>query len=259
MNLVDSHTHLFLEEFAADLPEVMQRARQAGVTHLFMPNIDSTSVDALLHTCNQYSGYAFPMIGLHPTSVRENYRKELTAIQDWLGRPAGWVAVGEIGLDLHWDRTFLEQQLDALRTQVDWAVQCHLPVVLHCRDAFTYIYKVLEPYRHSGLTGIFHSFTGGEAELEQMLSFDGFCIGVNGVVTFKKSALPALLPRIPLDRLVLETDAPYLTPVPHRGQRNESAYLPFTLQAVARAYDLPPFEVAEATSKAALDVFGRQK
>lgn len=257
MTLVDSHAHLFLEEFDADRPEVMRRARDAGVTHIFMPNIDSSTIAPLLKTCRDYPGLAFPMIGLHPTSITaQNLHEELDTVSQWLDRDdTGFVAVGEIGMDLYWDQTFINEQITALRTQVSWASDRQLPIVLHCRQAYTYIYKVLQPYRHSNLTGIFHSFTGDINELESMLTFDGFCIGINGVATFKKSPLPQLLPRIPLDRLVLETDAPYLTPTPHRGKRNESAYLIYTLQVVAQAYGLPPKEVAQACSNNALRVF----
>lgn len=257
--LVDSHSHLFLEEFADDLPQVMQRAREAGVTHNFMPNIDSTTIESLLSVCAAYKEFCFPMIGLHPTSVNENYKKELDIVAGQLASSNGYVAIGEIGLDLYWDKTFLREQLLAFEKQVEWALEYHLPIVIHTREAFDYIYKVLQPYKETGLTGIFHSFTGTSEEAAKLLDFPGFMIGINGVVTFKKSQLPEVLKDVPLARIVLETDSPYLTPVPNRGKRNESARLKDTLIKVAEIYRESPEVVAEATSENALKVFGMGK
>ena len=257
--LVDSHSHLFLEEFADDLPQVMQRAREAGVTHIFMPNIDSTTIESLLSVCAAYKEFCFPMIGLHPTSVNENYKKELGIVAGQLASSNGYVAIGEIGLDLYWDKTFLREQLLAFEKQVEWALEYHLPIVIHTREAFDYIYKVLQPYKETGLTGIFHSFTGTSEEAAKLLDFPGFMIGINGVVTFKKSQLPEVLKDVPLARIVLETDSPYLTPVPNRGKRNESARLKDTLIKVAEIYRESPEVVAEATSENALKVFGMGK
>ena len=257
--LVDSHSHLSLEEFADDLPQVMQRAREAGVTHIFMPNIDSTTIESLLSVCAAYKEFCFPMIGLHPTSVNENYKKELDIVAGQLASSNGYVAIGEIGLDLYWDKTFLREQLLAFEKQVEWALEYHLPIVIHTREAFDYIYKVLQPYKETGLTGIFHSFTGTSEEAAKLLDFPGFMIGINGVVTFKKSQLPEVLKDVPLARIVLETDSPYLTPVPNRGKRNESARLKDTLIKVAEIYRESPEVVAEATSENALKVFGMGK
>ena len=257
--LVDSHSHLFLEEFADDLPQVMQRAREAGVTHIFMPNIDSTTIESLLSVCAAYKEFCFPMIGLHPTSVNEHYKKEVDIVAGQLASSNGYVAIGEIGLDLYWDKTFLREQLLAFEKQVEWALEYHLPIVIHTREAFDYIYKVLQPYKETGLTGIFHSFTGTSEEAAKLLDFPGFMIGINGVVTFKKSQLPEVLKDVPLARIVLETDSPYLTPVPNRGKRNESARLKDTLIKVAEIYRESPEVVAEATSENALKVFGMGK
>ena len=257
--LVDSHSHLFLEEFADDLPQVMQRAREAGVTHIFMPNIDSTTIESLLSVCAAYKEFCFPMIGLHPTSVNKNYKKELDIVAGQLASSNGYVAIGEIGLDLYWDKTFLREQLLAFEKQVEWALEYHLPIVIHTREAFDYIYKVLQPYKETGLTGIFHSFTGTSEEAAKLLDFPGFMIGINGVVTFKKSQLPEVLKDVPLAHIVLETDSPYLTPVPNRGKRNESARLNDTLIKVAEIYRESPEVVAEATSENALKVFGMGK
>lgn len=257
--LIDSHSHLFLEEFSEDLPLVIARARAAGVSHIFMPNIDSTTIGPLLSVCDTYKEYCFPMIGLHPTSVNADYEKELAVVGDYLRQANSFVAVGEIGLDLYWDKTWLNEQLIAFERQLEWALEYKLPVVIHSREAFEYIYKVLMPYKNTSLSGIFHSFTGTAEEAARLMEFEGFKIGINGVVTFKKSSLPEVLKEIPLDRIVLETDSPYLAPVPNRGKRNESAYLKDTLVKVAEIYGQPVEKVAGITSENALNVFGMLK
>ena len=257
MNLIDTHAHLFLEEFDEDRAQVVDRARQAGLTHIFMPNIDSTSLAPLLQMCDAYPGYCFPMIGLHPTSVNENFEAELDVVQRHLATNPRFVAIGEIGMDLYWDRTYEAQQRIVLNRQLRWALDYDLPVVIHCREAFEAICEVMEPYRETPLRGIFHCFTGTEDEARRILSFPGFLIGIGGVVTFKKSTLPEVLHHIPLERLVLETDAPYLAPVPHRGQRNESAYVKDTLLKVAEILQLSPEQVAEKTSLNALKLFNK--
>lgn len=257
--LIDSHSHLFLEEFSEDLPLVIARARAAGVSHIFMPNIDSTTIEPLLSVCNSYKGYCFPMIGLHPTSVNADYEKELAVVESYLKQANDFVAVGEIGLDLYWDKTGLKEQLIAFERQVEWALEHKLPVVIHSREAFDYIYNVLAPYKTTPLTGIFHSFTGTVEEAARIMEFENFKVGINGVVTFKKSSLPEALREIPLERIVLETDSPYLTPVPNRGKRNESAYLKDTLAKVAEVYGQPAEKVAELTSENTLNVFGMLK
>lgn len=259
MRLVDSHSHLFLEEFSEDLPQVIKRARVAGVTHIFMPNIDSSTIESMLRVCSEYKGYCFPMIGLHPTSVNADYRKELDFVAEYLTMPNEYVAIGEIGIDLYWDRTFLEEQLIVFEQQVEWALKYDLPIVIHCREAFDYIYRVLEPYKTAPLRGIFHSFTGTIEEAVRILDFPGFYVGINGVVTFKKSTLPEVLQSIPLERVVLETDSPYLTPVPNRGKRNESANVKDTLIKVAEIYHKVPEEVGWITSNNALKVFAMLK
>ena len=259
MKLVDSHSHLFLEDFQSDLPQVMMRAREAGVTHIFMPNIDSTTIEPMLKVCSEYKGYCFPMIGLHPTSVDAGYEKELAVVAGHLAMLDGYVAIVEIGMDLYWDKTYLKEQQIAFERQVRWALEYGLPVVIHCREAFDYIYDILKPYKTSSLRGIFHSFTGTREEAFRMLEFSNFFIGINGVVTFKKSGLPEVLQNIPLERIVLETDSPYLTPVPNRGKRNESANVKDTLLKVAEIYGNSPEEIGRITSENALKVFGMLK
>lgn len=259
MRLIDTHSHLFLEEFSEDLPQVIERARSAGITHIFMPNIDSTTIDSMLSVCNTYNDYCFPMIGLHPTSVNADYEKELEIVARELKSFNKYIAIGEVGMDLYWDKTFLKEQQIVLDKQINWALEYDLPVVIHCRDAFGYIYNVLEPYKNTSLKGVFHSFTGTDDEAARILEFSGFLIGINGVVTFKKSRLPEVLTKIPLEKIVLETDSPYLTPVPNRGKRNESAYVKDTLMKVSDIYWMSPEAVGSVTSENALKVFGMLK
>lgn len=253
--LIDTHSHLFLEEFSEDLPQVMERARQAGVTSIFMPNIDSTTIEPLLAVCAAYPGYCFPMAGLHPTSVNGEYEKELAIVRRQLEAPNHFVAIGEIGLDFYWDKTFEKEQIQVFEKQIEWALEYNLPIVIHSRDAFEAICSVMEPYKDTALTGIFHSFTGTSEEAARLLQFKGFMLGINGVVTFKKSTLPEALQSVPLERIVLETDSPYLTPVPNRGKRNESANVRDTMLKVASIYGMSPERVSEITSLNALKVF----
>lgn len=257
--LIDSHSHLFLDDFSEDLPQVMERARTAGVTHIFMPNIDSSTIDPMLSVCKDYEGICFPMIGLHPTSVNEHYEKELDIVASYLAASHSFVAIGEIGLDLYWDKTYRKEQIIAFERQIEWALQYCLPVVIHSREASDLLVEVLQPYKETRLTGIFHSFTGTSEEVGRLLTFPGFMIGINGVVTFKKSQLPEVLTEIPLQRIVLETDSPYLTPAPNRGKRNESANVKDILIKVAEVYQKSPAEVAQITSENALKVFGMLK
>ena len=257
MNLVDSHSHLYLEEFSQDLPQVMERARQAGVSHIFMPNIDCSTVKSMLDVCNKYRGVCYPMVGLHPTSVSGNFRDELDILKHLLDARRDFVGIGEVGMDLYWDKTFVNEQREALEIQIKWALEYDLPLVIHCREAFSYVYELLQKYKSNSLRGVFHSFTGTQEEAAMLLEFPGFFIGINGIVTFNKSLLPQILSSIPLERILLETDAPYLAPVPYRGRRNESAYLIGTLQKVSEVYVRLPEEVAQITSENALNLFGK--
>ena len=213
----------------------------------------------MLSVCNTYNDYCFPMIGLHPTSVNADYEKELEIVARELRSFNKYIAIGEVGMDLYWDKTFLKEQQIVLDKQINWALEYDLPVVIHCRDAFGYIYNVLEPYKNTSLKGVFHSFTGTDDEAARILEFSGFLIGINGVVTFKKSRLPEVLTKIPLEKIVLETDSPYLTPVPNRGKRNESAYVKDTLMKVSDIYRMSPEAVGRVTSENALKVFGMLK
>lgn len=253
--LIDTHSHLFLEEFSEDLTEVIERARCAGVSSVFMPNIDSTTVEPMLAVSNAYKGYCYPMIGLHPTSVNGTCEQELAVVRRYLETSDRFIAIGEAGIDLYWDKTFLNEQLYVFEKQIEWALEFQLPIVIHSRDAFEQICAVMEPYRNTSLTGVFHSFTGTEEEAARLLEFKGFMLGINGVVTFKNSTLPQTLRSVPLERVVLETDSPYLTPAPNRGKRNESANVRDTLNKVAEIYGQTSECVSDMTSKNALKVF----
>lgn len=257
--LIDTHSHLFLEEFAEDLEAVIERAQIAGVSHIFMPNIDSATIESLLGVCSRYENYCFPMIGLHPTSVNENYHSELDVVLRELKSDKKYVAIGEVGMDLYWDKTYEKEQVAVLSKQLEWALDFNLPVVIHCRDAFDSICEVLRKFSGSSLRGIFHSFTGTAAEAMYLMEHFDFLLGINGIVTFKKSTIPDVLKVIPLEKIVLETDSPYLAPVPCRGRRNESANVKYVLLKVAEIYGKTPEEVAKITSESALKVFGMLK
>lgn len=257
--LIDTHSHLFLEEFAEDLETVIERAQIAGVSHIFMPNIDSTTIESLLGVCSRYDNYCFPMIGLHPTSVNENYHSELDVVLRELKSDKKYVAIGEVGMDFYWDKTYEKEQAAVLSKQLEWALDFNLPVVIHCRNAFDSICEVLRKFSGSSLRGIFHSFTGTAAEAMYLMEHFDFLLGINGIVTFKKSTIPDVLKVIPLEKIVLETDSPYLAPVPCRGRRNESANVKYVLLKVAEIYGKTPEEVAKITSESALKVFGMLK
>ena len=253
---IDTHTHLDGEEFAADRAEVMARAREAGVGKVFLPAIDIKSTEAILDVCRQYPGYAYPMVGLHPEEVRADWREVLAQMKQYLKPENHFIAIGEVGLDYYWSREFEQEQLDAFEEQVKWSVETRLPLMIHCRKGQNEMVQLLRRYKNDLPGGVFHCFTGNEHEAEELLQFDRFVLGIGGVLTFKKSHLPEVLPAVvPLDRIVIETDSPYMAPVPMRGQRNESAYVKFVLQRLAEAYGVSDDTVAEATNAAAQSIF----
>ncbi len=254
MAFVDTHTHLYVEEFDEDRELALIRAGEAGVARLFMPNIDDTTVDAMLALCRSHEG-CYPMIGFHPTSVDADWKARLAAVRRWLDSPQTFYGIGEVGLDLYWDKTYKKEQMQAFEIQIEWALEHDLPLVVHCREAYPELFEVLAPYKETGLRGIFHSFTGTEEEAARLLEYTGFLLGINGVVTFKKSVLPSVLPHVPLGRIVLETDSPYLAPVPYRGKRNESAYLVEVAGKLSEIYSVPLEEIARVTTENACRMF----
>ena len=253
--MIDTHTHLFVEEFEEDLPLVIERAKAAGVEYAFLPNIDDTTVKALLETCAKYPGYCFPMLGYHPTSVDGDSMPKVLQMKSLLKEGHPYVGIGEVGLDLYWDKTYLKEQQQVLEEQIQWALEWNLPLIIHCRDAFPQLFEVLEPSKHTALSGIFHSFTGTEEDAARVLEYEHFMLGINGVVTYKKSTLPEALKIVPLKRLVLETDSPYLPPVPHRGKRNESSYVRWVAMKLAELYEVSLGEIERTTTRNALKVF----
>ena len=253
---VDTHCHLDGEEFAEDRDLVVQRAREAGVQKVFLPAIDQKSVQTVLDTCRHYPDYCYPMIGLHPEEVRADWKEVLTAMRQMLLPNAPYIAIGEIGLDYYWSREFEQEQLEAFEEQVRWSVETLLPLSIHCRKAQNEMVVVLKKYAKELPGGVFHCFTGNELEARELLQFERFILGIGGVLTFKKSHLPEVLPAtVPLDRIVLETDAPYMAPVPLRGQRNEPAFTRYVLQRLAEAYHVSEQEVAEQTNANVARVF----
>lgn len=258
MRIIDTHSHLYGEEFAQDIDAVVARARANGLEKVFLPNINADTVAPMLTLCERWPGFFHPMMGLHPTDLTPDYRLVLDGMERLLSEPHPYIGIGEVGLDYYWDRTYYMEQQDAFDRQVGWSLSYGLPLMIHARSAHRELVDVLVPYRKDPrLCGVFHSFGGTWDEAVELLAFEGFKIGINGVLTFKKSGLPEVLKQIPLERVVLETDAPYLTPVPHRGERNESSYLIYTLEKMAEVYGLTPEQVAEQTRQNALEVFPR--
>lgn len=255
IELTDSHTHLYLDTFNDDLNEVIERALAKGVTKMLLPNIDSTSINQLLAVCEKYSENCFPMMGLHPTSVRKDYNLELEAVYNQL-KQNSYIAIGEIGLDLYWDKTFLKEQQFVFRRQLQWAKKYDLPVVIHSREAFDEIFKIMDEEISPELKGVFHSFSGNYKQVEKILSYN-FYLGINGIVTFKNSGLDEVVKKIPLESLLIETDAPYLAPVPFRGIRNESAYIKKVAEKIASIKQTDLSVIAAITTKNALNLFDR--
>ena len=250
MNFIDTHTHLDGEEFREDLAEVVKRAQEAGVSKVFVPAIDLPSVQTVMEVCHQYPGYAYPMIGLHPEEVKSDWQQVLSEMKPLLESSDGEViAIGEVGLDYYWSREFEQEQLAAFEEQVRWSVETRLPLMIHCRKAQNEMVTLLKRYKADLPGGVFHCFTGNAREAEELLQFDRFVLGIGGVLTFKKSHLPEVLPAVvPLDRVILETDSPYMAPVPMRGKRNESAYVKYVLEKLAESYGVAPEVIAEATN-----------
>jgi TatD DNase family protein len=254
MNIIDTHTHLYLEEFKNDITDVIKRAKEIGITKFYLPNIDSTSINDMLLLEKQFPDECIPMMGLHPCSVNEQYKSELKLVEDWLAKRS-FAAVGEIGLDYYWDQTFIKEQKEAYSLQIEWALQYNLPIVIHSRNSLQDCIDIVKKHQNGKLKGIFHCFGGTIDEAKQIIDL-GFLMGIGGVVTYKNAGLAELLKHISTLNLVLETDAPYLTPVPFRGKRNEPAYLIHVIEKIAEAKGISIDEVITATTANAQKLFG---
>lgn len=254
MRIVDTHAHLYLENFDSDLNDVVARAKLIGVEKVLLPNIDKTSISNLKHTVDKYPSFFIPMMGLHPTSVSEDWKQQLEIIYNELNN-SKYIAIGEIGIDLYWDKSSKERQVAAFERQLEWSIEKRWPVAIHSRDAISEVIQSIKNVGNKSLFGVFHSFGGSVEELERILELENFYIGINGVVTYKKSGLTETLLHCGLEKIVLETDSPYLAPVPHRGKRNESGYLSEILKKLSEIYHKTEEEIAEITTKNAYCLF----
>jgi TatD DNase family protein len=258
--LIDTHCHLYSKQFDADRAGMLQRAKNAGVSRFFLPNVDAESLPRMYEMCRQFPESCFPMMGLHPCSVDAEYKKELAWVEKYLFerdtelRFNKWYAVGEIGLDYYWDKTFIPQQQDAFRQQIRWAKQLQLPIAVHARDSMDDNLKIIEEEQDGSLTGVLHCFTGTAEQARKGIDLNMY-LGIGGVVTFKNSGVDKVVEQIDLQHLVLETDAPYLAPVPHRGKRNESAYISLVAEKIASLKNIPVAEVTDITTQNAMNLF----
>ena len=252
--LIDTHTHLYSDEFATDIDAVIARAQHDNVQKFYLPSIDSNSLEAMLALEKKYPGVCISMMGLHPCYVKENVNDELAIVEKYINE-RDFVAIGEIGLDFYWDKTFVEQQRSAFETQMEWALAKNWPIVIHTRNAMQETIEMVKPFAKRGLRGIFHCFSGSAESAKQIVDL-GFYLGIGGVITYKNAGLPEALENISLSHLVLETDAPYLTPVPFRGKRNESGYLLYIAEKLAAVKQTTLQEVAEVTTANAQKIFG---
>ena len=253
MNIIDTHTHLYLKQFKDDIDKVIQRSIDKGINKFIFPAIDSTHFDDMHDLKNKYPGSIYLMSGLHPVDVKENYKEELEFVVNSL-KSHSYVAIGEIGIDLYWDKTYLKQQQDAFEFQIRLAIKHDLPIVIHCREAFDEIFEILDKENCSKLRGVFHCFTGTLEQANRAINL-GFKLGIGGVVTFKNGGIDKFLSQIDLKHIVLETDSPYLAPVPFRGKRNESSYITYVIDKLSEIYGLPIKEIASVTTKNAEKVF----
>jgi len=253
MTLIDTHTHLYLEEFEKDAQQVIDRAVKNDVKYLIIPNIDSTTIEPVLKLCNNNKSICFPTIGLHPGSVKQNYQSELDTIKNWL-KKENFIAIGEVGIDLYWDKTFFKEQLEAFKYQLLLAKDYDLPVIIHSRNSLTEIIQILNDEKFSGIKAVFHCFPGSVEQAEILVN-KGFKLGIGGVVTYKNSGMAKVVKEFGLDNIIFETDAPYLPPVPYRGQRNESAYIKDIANFIAELLHCDISKVADITTKNAMELF----
>jgi len=252
--LIDTHTHLYSSQFDEDRDEAIQRALDAGVGKMLLPNIDHRSIEGMFALEEKYPGVCYPMMGLHPCSVNENWETELANLKACLDKRP-FIAIGEIGMDLYWDKTFQKEQEQAFITQINWAKELQIPIVIHARDSFQEIFEILDHHNDEKLKGVFHCFSGDENDVRKILGYGGFSFGIGGVITYKKSTLPDAVQHIPLHKLMLETDSPYLAPTPFRGKRNESSFLPYVASKISDIFEISELEIGRITSENARHLF----
>lgn len=254
MRFIDTHAHIYDAAFDADLPTIIAQSTKNGIAKIYMPGIDSGSIDAMMELENTYPDTCIAMMGLHPCYVKENYQAELAIVQDWLGKK-NFPAIGEIGLDYYWDKTFMKEQQIAFTTQMQWGLDFKLPIVIHTRNAMGETIEAVKPFAKKGLRGIFHCFSGSKESAEQIINM-GFLLGLGGVLTYKNAGVAEAIKDIPMEFLVLETDAPYLSPVPYRGKRNEPSYMLEVAKKLAEIKNIPLHEIGEMTSRNAERLLG---
>jgi TatD DNase family protein len=254
MQFIDTHTHLYSEAFDSDRDTILHRAFHSGVKTLLLPNIDASSIEPMHQLCATFPDHCHPMMGLHPGYVKEDWKQQLQCIEKALFSTK-YIAIGEIGMDLYWDKTYRTEQEIVFREQIQWAKTLNLPIVIHARDAFDELFSILDEVHDANLTGVFHCFTGTIQQAEKILEYNTFMLGIGGVLTFKSSGLDAVVNEIPLEMLLLETDAPYLAPTPHRGKRNESSFIPLIASKLAAIKGLDVSKIAEVTSMNAKRLF----
>jgi TatD DNase family protein len=255
MHLTDTHTHLYLPNFSNDIDKVIERAVNTGITKMFLPNIDIESISSIKKLTSAYPENCFPMMGLHPASVDGNFENDMKLIEDEL-ITGKYYAVGETGIDLYWDKKYKNEQIISFQRQIELSREHKLPLIIHARESFNEIFTVLKDYKNSGIKGIFHAFTGTVDQANHIINEFGFKLGIGGIVTFKNSGLDKVVKDINIEHIVLETDSPFLAPVPRRGRRNESSYLFYIAEKIAGIYKLNPDKVAEITTQNAKDIFG---
>jgi len=256
--MIDTHTHLYSQEFDADRDAIIQSAINSGISKMLMPNVDVDSIAGMHDLVKKFPQNCFAMMGLHPCSVTENWEKDLLIIKEWLDKE-NYCAVGEIGIDLYWDKTTLALQQNAFKTQIKWAKEKKLPIVIHVREAFSECFEIVDDMNDENLTGVFHCFSGNLEQAKHIIKYGGFKLGIGGVVTFKNGGLDKVLPEIDLEHLILETDSPYLAPAPHRGKRNESLYLNLVASKLAELKGVDLKTIDEVTTKNALELFSTVK
>ncbi len=253
---IDTHCHAYASEFDQDQEEIISRAIARGITKIMLPNIDMDSISGMMRLSEKYPKQCYPMMGLHPCSVKSGFEEVLNLMEKEIDK-GGYIGIGETGIDLYWDKTFVDEQISAFERQIDWAKQYQLPIIIHSRDSLDLTIDLIEKHKDNRLKGIFHCFSGTTDQVEKIRALD-FKVGIGGVVTFKKAGLAELLPQIPLEMIVLETDSPYLAPAPNRGKRNEPGYLELVAEKVAEVLDMPLKELSELTTRNAEEVYGKK-